>query len=1045
MTRIFLSHSSKDNSEAAALRQWLIEQRPELVNEIFLDIAEDTGLAPGQRWKDALREANQRCEAVICLVSHSWANSPECKTEYRTAETLGKQILVARIEDTGDSDITAEWQRCDLVAPGPTTAVTGSGAQVPFNAAALDQLKKAIEGTGIGPKNFVWPPRSDPDRAPYRGWEPFEDIDAGVFFGRDAAIMRGTDELRKMRFSGVKSLFVVLGPSGSGKSSFLRAGLIPRLQRDDRNFVVLGTVRPGRNAITGDRGLAAAIHSARRDLNLAGAPPLGEIKKICRDGDQERIHELLMEVRDAAAARLAHTATGNAKRQAPTLVLPLDQAEELFSAESISTQAAQEAERLLELLAAVIGRINTGEVRLIVAATIRTDRYEAMQNHPALDGIGTELFNELKTMPHHHFPATIRGPAARASEAGGRLAIADDLVDRLIADAGNGADTLPLLALTMQRLYTDYGSAEEISSDDYESMGGMPNVVNNQIEEILSAAPHDPDIALELLRSAFIPWLASINPDNDKALRRVALQSELPAESLSLIDAFVEKRLLVRDRRGKEVVLEVALESLLRQWDQLAHWLQEERQSLVAAADLERSAAAWKKHGRDESWLLEGSRLETAEAVAAKPGFAERLAVAADYLTACRQREDGKVEAEVHRHYDAVARRLVIEAKAMLAQTIPGGDARAFQQLLTARALASEPDDGPILDALALRPRTRKIMIAGQPLLDAAFCPEGQRVAAAADDKTVRLWDAVTGQPAGEPLVGHTTRVHCVAFSPDGRRLASGGGDKTVRLWDVATGQPTGKPLTGHTGVVYDAAFSPDGERLATAGDDGTLRMWEVATGHPIGEPLVGHIGVVYGVAFSPDGRWLASGGGDKTVRLWDAASGRPVGGPLAGHTETVWVVRFSPDSARLASGSRDQMVRFWDPVSREPLGEPLSGHAGVVCDLSFSPDGERLASTSYDGTLRLWHEGVSAILVGHTSAVHGVSFSPDGQRLVSASQDSTARLWDAADVVPPAGTDPARLCDKLTSNMSRERWRVWVSPDIDYIPACPDLPIPAD
>jgi hypothetical protein len=136
MPRIFLSHFSNDNSEATALRQWLIDQRPELVDEIFLDIAEDAGLAPGQRWKDALRQANQRCEAVICLVSHSWGSSPECKTEYRTAETLGKQILVARLEDTGDSDITAEWQRCDLFAPGPTTEITVSARRCASNRGA---------------------------------------------------------------------------------------------------------------------------------------------------------------------------------------------------------------------------------------------------------------------------------------------------------------------------------------------------------------------------------------------------------------------------------------------------------------------------------------------------------------------------------------------------------------------------------------------------------------------------------------------------------------------------------------------------------------------------------------------------------------------------------------------------------------------------------------------------------------------------------------------------------------------------------------------
>ena len=143
-------------------------------------------MRPGQRWKDALRQANDRCEVVICLLSRNWESSPNCKTEYLTAENLGKQILVARLEDLGDTDITAEWQRCDLFAEGAQTEIAVSGgAPVRFNTAALDQLKKAIEGSGVGPENFVWPPSGDRERAPYRGWEPFEDIDAGVFFGRE--------------------------------------------------------------------------------------------------------------------------------------------------------------------------------------------------------------------------------------------------------------------------------------------------------------------------------------------------------------------------------------------------------------------------------------------------------------------------------------------------------------------------------------------------------------------------------------------------------------------------------------------------------------------------------------------------------------------------------------------------------------------------------------------------------------------------------------------------------------------------------------------
>ena len=271
LSRIFLSHSSADLRQAVALQKWLSEQEPQLANEIFLDADPVSGLRPGVRWKRELFQQNSRCEAVICLLSANWEASHECKTEYRTAESLGKQILCARLEDTGDTDITSEWQRCDLFGGGDTTRIdVPGGASVAFATFGLTQLRDAIRGAGIRPENFVWPPKKDPGRPPYRGWEPFEEVDAGVFFGRDAAVVRGLDELRNMRNDGLKSLFVVLGPSGSGKSSFLRAGLVPRLQRDDRHFLVLGVMRPQRAALTGPRGLANAVDAARRATQTAG-------------------------------------------------------------------------------------------------------------------------------------------------------------------------------------------------------------------------------------------------------------------------------------------------------------------------------------------------------------------------------------------------------------------------------------------------------------------------------------------------------------------------------------------------------------------------------------------------------------------------------------------------------------------------------------------------------------------------------------------------------------------------------------------------------
>jgi hypothetical protein len=322
-----MSKSHVNNREAVALKQWLSGVRRELADEIFIDLDPETGLkVGGPGWKSQLVQKEFGSETVICLLSQEWLASPECQLEFRSAEAWGKQIIVARLEDTGDKDHTSEQQRCDLFVDGlPEEAVeeiavpadppaVPDGPPVRFSKASLTKIQRAIETPGIGPEHFPWPPRDYPKRAPYRGWEPFEDIDAGVFFGRDAAIARGLDELRDMRRwpSRQKSLFVVLSPSGSGKSSFLRAGLIPRLQDEVRNFLVLGVMRPESKPLTGDRGFAAAIDGARRALKLPG-PPLGDIQAdvedACQRDDPDRLYalfsELLMQVRDARAQRLA--------------------------------------------------------------------------------------------------------------------------------------------------------------------------------------------------------------------------------------------------------------------------------------------------------------------------------------------------------------------------------------------------------------------------------------------------------------------------------------------------------------------------------------------------------------------------------------------------------------------------------------------------------------------------------------------------------------------------------------------------------------------
>ena len=230
MSRVFLSHSSRDSRQAVAVKAWLIEQEPGLVDEIYLDLDPHTGIRPGERWKEALNKASARCEAVICLLSKHWLNSRECEVEFRYAENLHKAILCARLEPVPDANITSEWQRCDLFPNHrPTTDVdiADGGEPVVLDRVGLQQLLDGLHTVGIAAEHFRWPPPDDPDRAPYRGWAPLEEADAAVFFGRDAQILRGLDVVRGTRTSGVESLFVILGPSGAGKSSFLRAGLLP--------------------------------------------------------------------------------------------------------------------------------------------------------------------------------------------------------------------------------------------------------------------------------------------------------------------------------------------------------------------------------------------------------------------------------------------------------------------------------------------------------------------------------------------------------------------------------------------------------------------------------------------------------------------------------------------------------------------------------------------------------------------------------------------------------------------------------------------------
>jgi len=312
---------------------------------------------------------------------------------------------------------------------------------------------------------------------------------------------------------------------------------------------------------------------------------------------------------------------------------------------------------------------------------------------------------------------------------------------------------------------------------------------------------------------------------------------------------------------------------------------------------------------------------------------------------------------------------------------------------------------------------------------DVSFSPDGQLLASASNDRTIKLW-----RPDGmlvRTLSGHDHRLTSVSFSPDGQSLVSSSSDQTARLWShdgrllailqghsegvqSASFSPDGKTiltasldgtaklwnrqgkllltLAGDSDALSWARFSPDGQLIATAGDDATVKLWNLQG--KLLRTLRKHQGRVMALAFSPRGHLLATAGADKTIRLWPLES-RAEPTALEGHDAAIWNLSFSPDGRTLASASEDKTVKLWNLEGK--LLETFKGHGDWVTSVSFSPNQPVLASASFDKTVKLWslEESSPIVLRGHRDRVTSVSFSPDGQHLASASRDNTVKLWN--------------------------------------------------
>ena len=641
MAVAFLSHSSRDDDLVKQLHAWLGSQG-------FTDIFIDDHIHGGASWEDELRANAGSCRVVICFVTPNWLASSECPSEFKAAWYMGKRIIPLFL--LGDAQLNQDQQaqlaRVMAEAQGVdlTPFLTEAAA---FDFTRDDQqaelIRKGLRAAGaladVGLDPLAFEIDTGLRKSPFPGLRAFgdEDADAALFFGRSREIAETLEWLRVMRTKPEQRALVILGASGAGKSSLLKAGIIPRLRREAPAWLPLRAFRPGADPLL---NFAEAIALTLKDYHQAEAHGVirNRLMEIWRAAEKQDGKptpsgmDSIVTALETEASRLRTAA--NAPNA--TILISIDQAEELARGEGESASA------LADYLRAAM----QAQTPFRLAFTIRTDSFPELQSHPRFRDLEARGY-DLRTLPIFKFDDVVEAPAKRYG-----VNVDHDLIDQLMEDAPD-RDALPLLAFALERMWDQFALSGKLTLKDYNAMGGLSGMIGDAADRALCGirpderdtprpsarqrAPHE-----ALGARTFVPALADIN-DDGAAIRRVAGWSEFDGEQQRLLDVFDKWRLVVRKADGATGdTVEVAHEALFREWEALKAWLEPERARLEALRGLKTSAAAWERSGRSADQLAHAAqRLKDIEELTGNERYAPQLTdQERDYVAACRKAEN---------------------------------------------------------------------------------------------------------------------------------------------------------------------------------------------------------------------------------------------------------------------------------------------------------------------------------------------------------------------------------------------------------------------